>query len=147
MKVLFFAPIPPPFNGATYMIKTLLESKLKEHFDVVTCFDVLEHVDNLDYVLNSLKFLMHKNSILTVSVPVYDSLFGKIVGILDKDETHLVKQSRYFWLQKLQQHGYNILSVKGLFRNLFFSRYYISFFNKSCWKISPAIYLVARPQF
>ena len=46
MKVLLFAPIPPPFNGATYMIKTLLESKLKEHFDVthINC----SFVENFD---------------------------------------------------------------------------------------------------
>ena len=117
---------------------------LKGQFDVITCFDVLEHVADIDHVLRSLKDLMHENTILVISVPVYDSLVGKIVEILDDDETHLIKESRYFWLDKLHRHHYNILSIKGLFRNLFFGRYYISFFTKIFWKVSPAIYLIVQ---
>jgi glycosyltransferase involved in cell wall biosynthesis len=47
MKVLFFAPVPPPLNGATYMIKTLLESELKEHYDVthINC-SFVEHFND-----------------------------------------------------------------------------------------------------
>ncbi len=49
MKVLFFTPVPPPLNGATYMIKTLLESELKEHYDVthINC-SFVEHFDDTE---------------------------------------------------------------------------------------------------
>ena len=54
-------------------------------YDVVTCFDVLEHVPDLDAALTHLGRVLRLRGALVISVPVYDTPVGRLVGLLDRD--------------------------------------------------------------
>jgi len=123
-------------------ISDILALKTAHKFDIVTCFDVLEHVHHLDLALERISDLLNNDGILAVTVPVYDTLAGKIVTILDKDKTHLWKESRDFWRMKLQEHGYKIIMDEGLWRYNMFNLYY-AFWGGKIWRnFSPAILLI-----
>lgn len=85
-------------------------------YDVVTCFDVLEHVPALDYVLRHLRMLLAPRGILAFAVPVYDSPPGWLFGLIDRDHTHVHRHGRRFWLEQLIQAGFEPIVFKGILR-------------------------------
>jgi SAM-dependent methyltransferase len=113
-------------------------------FDVITCFDVLEHVADLDAVFETLKGHLREKGILVVTVPVYDTLVGKAVRLLDRDETHVWKESREFWRAKLAEHGFALLTDHGLWRYSLFGWYYLFWGGRTWRSFSPAILLIGE---
>jgi len=113
-------------------------------FDVITCFDILEHVEKLDKAFEKTRMLLKDGGILVLTVPVYDTFVGWIVGVLDRDETHIWKQSRNFWLEKLHTHGFKLIENIGLWRYYLVNRFYL-FFGGKIWKnFSPALMLIGQ---
>lgn len=112
-------------------------------FDIVTCYDILEHVIDLDEAIEKIKRLLKAGGIAAVTVPVYDTIVGKIVGMLDKDETHIWKRERDFWREKLNAHGFNILKDIGLWRYCFMG-HYIFFGHRILRNFSPALLLIGQ---
>lgn len=136
-----------PSAGVRYFVSKLPGIAAKEKFDVVSCFDVLEHVHDLDCALISLKSLLKEgSSILAVTVPVYDGVAGRIVGLLDRDPTHLHKESRYFWKTAFVKHDFEIIESVGVFRYFLLRKYYIHFGHALLWPVAPAILMVVRPR-
>lgn len=118
--------------------------KTDRTFDIVTCFDILEHVGDLDKAIEKLKGLLKKEGIVVLTIPVYDTIVGRVVGVLDKDETHVWKRGRDFWRDKLRAHGIKLLKDIGLWRYCLAKRYYI-FFGGRVWRnFSPAILLIGQ---
>lgn len=111
-------------------------------FDVVTCFDVLEHVEDLPKAFEKLSGSLNPGGILAVTVPVYDGLPGRMVGMLDRDETHVWKQSGDFWRNVMRSQGFEIVRDIGLWRYFLLSRVYIFFGGKVWRKFSPALLLI-----
>jgi 2-polyprenyl-3-methyl-5-hydroxy-6-metoxy-1,4-benzoquinol methylase len=74
-------------------------------FDVVTCFDVLEHIPELDEALASLRGLLAPQGVLALAVPVYDTPPGRFFGIVDRDPTHVHRFGRQTWLARLESAG------------------------------------------
>ena len=72
-------------------------------FDAIVVFDCLEHLHGLNASLREIGRLQEKGGLLMMVVPVYDTIVGKIVGMLDDDITHVSKFSRYVWLDKLKK--------------------------------------------
>jgi SAM-dependent methyltransferase len=139
------AALASPSAGARYFVSKLPGIAAKGEFDVVTCFDVLEHVQDLDGALTKLKsFLRDSSSVLAVAVPVYDGVMGKVVGLLDADPTHLHKESRFFWKAALDKHGFEIVETIGMFRYFFMRKRYIHFGHTCLWPVAPAILMVVR---
>ena len=95
-------------------------------FDAIVAFDCLEHLHGLNASLREMGRLQDNGGLLMMVVPVYDTMVGKIVGMLDDDITHVHKLSRYFWLDKLKDANYKIEMVKGVWRCLIFKRWYVS---------------------
>lgn len=116
----------------------------KREFDVVTMLDVIEHVPDINRALKEAGRILKSGGILVLSIPVYDKLAGKIVRKLDKDPTHIHKQSRDFWISALRQNNFSILEYKGIMRYFLFKKYYIHFMAKALRSHSPAIFLIAR---
>lgn len=113
-------------------------------YDIVTCFDVIEHIPNIDEALQHLKTLLSNNGIVVISVPVYDTIIGKLVGMLDKDPTHVHKNSRYWWIEKLKSQGFEIIFWKGIWRYYFKNIFYLHHINSFSRSFTPAIFIIAQ---
>ncbi len=84
--------------GAQFAISAAGKIPFDGPFDVITAFDVLEHVlgiaDMLDWIAGNLR----SGGWFVFVVPVYDGPTGPLIRWLDKDPTHINKNSRRFWL-------------------------------------------------
>jgi SAM-dependent methyltransferase len=112
----------------------------------VVAWDVLEHIPDLDRALQTIYSRLAPGGVLLAAVPVYDSPLGLITRLLDRDPTHLWKLSRHDWLNRVGQHGFEIVDRGGIVRKLVASRWYVhvtrpQFFLLRC---SSAFYFVAR---
>ncbi len=85
-------------------------------FDVVTCFDVLEHIPDLDPALRCLRDLVARQGVLALAVPVYDTLPGWAFGVIDRDPTHVHRLGRGEWLSRLRAAGLRPVVYKGIVR-------------------------------
>ena len=115
-----------------------------EKFDVITCFDILEHVPDLDSALEHIKTLLKPDGILMLTVPVYDTFIGKIVEKLDKDPTHVHKNSRYWWVKKLKENKYDVKKWLGIWRYYFKDRFYLHYQSSITRGFTPAIMLICK---
>lgn len=115
-------------------------------FDIITAFDVLEHIEDLDGALATIRAALPADGILIAVVPVYDGPLGMLVRLLDRDPTHVQKKSRAFWFSAIAQH-FEILHYEGLFRFLIpRTRRYLHAHSAALTSLSPAILIAARPQ-
>ncbi len=132
-------PDVPIFEGSYECISTNPAPK------AVVCWDVLEHLPDLDAALASIFSKLPEGGCLIGVVPIYDGPLGWLVHVLDKDPTHVTKISRKEWLSRLDQHGFDVPEYGGIIRKLIGS-YYLHFVRsqiilKSC---GTALYFVAR---
>ncbi|MDD5564783.1 MAG: class I SAM-dependent methyltransferase [Thermoanaerobaculaceae bacterium] len=123
---------------------SVLELDGAHEFDVVTCFDTLEHVTPLDEALTALRGAMAPKGVLAVTVPVFDGLTGGVVRHLDHDATHVWRQGRDFWRKKLEDHGLDVVRSVGLWRYLLPWRAYLFFGSRLLYRLSPAVMLIGR---
>ena len=128
---------------ATFARADITEIPFPGPFDVITALDVIEHVPSLDQAASSIKAKLSGDGCVLFVVPVYDGLTGPAVHLLDRDETHLHKRSRGFWLRWAEEH---FVPVKwlGLFRYLLPGGYYLHFSTRAWRRFTPAIAVVAR---
>ena len=114
-----------------------------EQFNVITAFDVLEHIQDLSETLILISKLLEKEGVFTMVVPVYDGPIGLGVKILDKDSTHIHKKSRYFWIKLLENH-FEIKKIIPHFRlNTPFGYIFRPMHPKLLY-LSPAIMIIAQ---
>jgi len=93
--------------------------------DAVVAWDVLEHLPDLDAGLIAIREGLAAEGKLIAVVPVYDGPLGWLVRLLDKDETHVSKQGRRWWSEKLERHGFEVLEIGGILRKLVANRHYV----------------------
>jgi SAM-dependent methyltransferase len=93
-------------------------------FDVITAWDVIEHVPHLDKVASSVRAMLRPGGLFVFVVPVYDGPLGKLVRLLDKDPTHVHKVSRSTWLDWASSR-FEIREWHGIFRYLMAGRWYV----------------------
>lgn len=86
-------------------------------FGIVTAFDVLEHVADLDAVAAAVNAQLAPGGAFLFVVPVYDGLSGPIIRALDRDATHVHKWPRRRWLQWAEAH-WHLVEWLGLVRYL-----------------------------
>ena len=85
-----------------------VSQKVKEKYDVVTCFDVLEHIVDPRKALLALKVLMKEDGLLVVSMPNGRSLGRKLQGknwYAYQDLTHIWYYSPSHWEMLLCEAG------------------------------------------
>jgi SAM-dependent methyltransferase len=116
-----------------------------EPFDVVTAFDVIEHVPSLEEVGASVERALARDGHFVFVVPVYDGPTGPIVHLLDRDETHVHKRSREFWLRWARER-FTVVDWLGLCRYLLPGGYYVHWTTRLWRRFTPAIAVVARRQ-
>jgi len=121
------------------------EISSQDLFDVVTCFDILEHIQDLDTAFNNLINLLLPGGILVMTVPVYDGPLGRLVDYLDHDLSHIHRREREFWRTKVTTY-FRLQSYLGVWRYFFFDRFYLSFISSKTHRWSPAILLIAKKE-
>lgn len=112
-------------------------------FDVVTSFDVIEHIPDRDAALDHLYALVKPGGLLVFVVPVYDGPLGPVVHLLDRDPTHVHKRSRADWLRWVARR-FQVEEWQGPFRFLFPGGFYLHWPSRWFRGIAPAIAVVAR---
>jgi SAM-dependent methyltransferase len=110
-------------------------------YDVITCFDVLEHVHDLDRALEHLGGLLAPGGILALAVPVYDTLPGRLFGIIDRDPTHIHRHGRRFWLERVREAGLEPITCKGILRAPL-PGYFVHAISRLFWWSSSAVFVV-----
>ncbi|WP_394842233.1 class I SAM-dependent methyltransferase [Pendulispora brunnea] len=85
-------------------------------FDLVTAFDILEHVPDLPAAARELARVVRPGGELVVVVPVYDGPLGWLVRRLDRDPTHLHIVGRRFWLDGVLHEHFDLDGWQGTWR-------------------------------
>jgi SAM-dependent methyltransferase len=116
-------------------------------YDVITCFDILEHIDDVDRALAHLLTLLKPGGVMVVTVPVYDTVVGRLVETFDHDPTHVHKISRYEWLQRVTAAGFHQIYWKGILRFYLGGPFYLHYSGRFIRRFSPAILLSGIRQF
>jgi SAM-dependent methyltransferase len=112
-------------------------------FDVITAFDVIEHVPSLERVASTVRSLLAPDGGFIFVVPVYDGPTGPIVRLLDKDETHLHKKSRAFWLDWAAA-SFTLVDWWGVYRYLVPGLGYVHLPTRFWRRLTPAIAVISR---
>jgi SAM-dependent methyltransferase len=112
-------------------------------YDVVTCFDVLEHVPDLDDAIARLRSLMAPGGILAMAVPVYDSPLGWLFGLIDRDPTHVHRFTREDWLRRLGAAKLDPIVFKGILRAPL-PGYFVHVISPAFRYLSSAIFVICR---
>jgi SAM-dependent methyltransferase len=111
--------------------------------DIVTAWDVIEHVGSLDEVATSVDTMLKPTGLFFLVVPVYDGPLGPLVRALDSDPTHIHQVGRDRWLAWANTH-FEVLDWHGIFRYLAAGRYYLHLPTRSLRGIATAILIVCR---
>lgn len=115
-------------------------------FDVVTSFDVIEHIPDRDHALDNFYDLLKPGGLFVFVVPVYDGPLGWLVHRLDRDPTHLHKVGRADWVEWAQRR-FQVLEWGGAFRFLFPGGVYLHWPTRLMRSATPCIAVVARKPF
>jgi SAM-dependent methyltransferase len=114
-----------------------------ETFGVVTAFDVLEHVPDLEAVAKSVKQVLVDSGLFVFVVPVYDGLSGPVIRRLDRDPTHIRKWPRSQWIDWAGSH-FSVMAWTGILRYLLPGGYYLHMVTRVLREHTPAIIAVCR---
>jgi SAM-dependent methyltransferase len=112
-------------------------------FDVITAWDVLEHVADLEQLLYWIFQSLAPGGALVFVVPVYDGPTGPIIRILDRDPTHLHKKGRRYWLD-LAGGRFQLIDWWGIYRFLFPGGLHMHIVTRSLRKYTPAMACLMR---
>lgn len=115
-------------------------------FDVVTIFDVIEHIDDLGAAFGALRELLRSDGLLVLTVPVYDGPLGPLVSLLDRDPTHIHKWGRMDWVERIGAEGFEVVEWIGLYRYPILGRVYLHRRSRRLRGLAPAVLILARPR-
>jgi len=122
---------------------TLDTNPFQGPFDVVTSFDVIEHIQDLENVAAHIRSLLNPGGWFFFVVPTYDGPLGPVVHLLDRDPTHIHKTDRRFWLTWAARH-FEMQQWIGAFRMLLPSGPYIHWPSRALRSVAPAILVAVR---
>lgn len=115
----------------------------KVQFDVITAWDVLEHLEDPISVLGLIRSMLTPGGHFVFVVPVYDGVTGPLIKWLDNDPTHLHKWPRSAWVEVVDRH-LELVHWHGIYRFLFPLGSYLHVPTNRLRAATPAILGVAR---
>jgi SAM-dependent methyltransferase len=80
------------------------QGKIGEQFDIVTAFDVIEHIDNDNAALANINQMLNKDGVVILSVPQHMFLWSR----LDEIVKHKRRYSKRELVTKLKENGFEI---------------------------------------
>ncbi|MBA3065169.1 class I SAM-dependent methyltransferase [bacterium] len=114
-------------------------------FQIIVAFDVVEHISNVRALFKSVFDRLEPGGVFLFICPVYDGPQGVVTRTLDRDETHLHKESRFWWLKLAEESGFRIVKWTGVFRYLLPWKKMLHYEMKGVLKFtSPAISVVCK---
>ena len=93
-------------------------------FDVITAWDSIEHVEDIDRVGKAIRAMLTPTGLFFFVVPVYDGVTGPLIRRLDKDPTHIHRESRGFWLNWAAE-WFEVIRWHGIYRYLLPTGWYV----------------------
>lgn len=105
----------PKYNFTIADITNKTEFK-DDFFDEIYCYDVLEHVDNLDKALNEIyRIINKKNGKLIVEVPTYfsESIFIKLNPKYNEQVGHKRNLIEKEWIKEIKKFGFFLYKKKN----------------------------------
>lgn len=98
-------------------------------FDVITLFHVLEHVEDINFLIENLKQKLSKNGILIIAVPNHESkdakIYKKYWAAWDVPR-HIWHFSKRSLTRKIKSYSFKLIKIKPLF----FDAIYISMISE-----------------
>jgi SAM-dependent methyltransferase len=128
--------------GTPLFTASLPRIPAERRYDVVTCFDVLEHVADLDAALRNVRALLKPGGVLVATMPVYDGPLGRLVDRLDHDRTHVHRRPRAFWVERIAP-VLPVRYVTGVWRYFALGRWYLNLVSRASRRWTTAILVVA----
>ena len=116
---------------------------LNQTFEVITAFDVLEHLSSPDETASAIAACLTPDGAVTMVVPVYDGPMGPFVRLLDNDRSHVQLRSRQWWLDWTSTH-FTVTGWQGIFRTLTPWHQYVHLPTRALRRVAPAILITAR---
>lgn len=90
--------------GVDFVQFDVTKGKIGEQFDMITAFDVIEHIDNDVAAISNINEMLNKDGVLIVSVPQHMFLWGK----LDEIVKHKRRYSKKELVTRLKENGFDI---------------------------------------
>ena len=128
--------------GSLLAVARLPEVPFTGPFDVVTSFDCLEHVEEVEAAFAAIARCLAPGGRFVFVVPVYDGLSGPLIRALDRDPTHVHRRGRAFWLDLAARH-FVVQRWRGIVRYLVLGRFYLHVTTRLLRRHAPAIAVVA----
>jgi SAM-dependent methyltransferase len=100
--------------NATFMQMDARQIPYFEEFDVVAAFDVLEHIDEDEYVLSAIHEALKPAGLLLVTVPQHMWLWSRI----DESACHVRRYTANDLIDKIQRNGFRILHTTSFVTTL-----------------------------
>jgi len=72
----------PPYVEKLIVQNVEMEFNLNKRFDVITCFELIEHIDKTDMLLKNCYRHLKKNGCLIITIPNLSSIFSRIEILL-----------------------------------------------------------------
>lgn len=112
-------------HKTSFLRADIVKNKIKGTFDLVACFEVLEHIKNYIMAIRNLTNLMKPNGILIISTPSKNAPLFRL-GLTKKEDKRFGHLRRYTLEEMdnlLKKQGLKILETRkteGIFRNFLF---------------------------
>lgn len=118
----------------------------EEEFDAITCFDVVEHLENPETALSNMFYKLNKRGILLLTTPNLRSRVWKRISGWQEDETHISLKPKEEWVGYLRNTGFKIICSKTVFPVLSKKKGIKSLFGKLLAAIGfgSTLYILAR---
>ena len=123
------------------------DKRMKNKYDIIFLFDVLEHVSNDNKFINDIYFHLKKNGYLVVNVPSINMLFSKYdyaVGHLRRYNKYNLSKNfdkKYFEICSLEYWGFSLVPILFIRKliSMFYSKKKTNNIVKLGWKTNTLI--------